>query len=155
MSESKTRVAGSGWTTFTFRNQRIAWLQTIQDQAPQAVAQAVAVQALDDEHPAEIVTARAVGAGTLTLTVYELWNQEVWQTLPGLAGSRSLIEVLKNQVKLGAISCQKIIKGPNGYRTKNYYNCTITNVDESENVQIGNMVLPKTITMMYTHSKTV
>lgn len=154
MAESRTRIGGSGWTTFSFRGTRLAWLQTLQDTAPAPVAQAQAVQPLDAQRPVEIVTARAVGPGTLRLTIFELWNANVWQQLPGLGNARNLLEIFQTQVGLGNISCRKIIRKPPpqaGFRTKNYIGCVITDVDDGETINIGTMTLPKGITIMYSN----
>jgi hypothetical protein len=153
MPESKVRVGGSGLTVFSWGNQTLAYLQTIQDTAPTPVAAAVAVQSITDETPSEIVTARAVGAGTLRLTFYELWNEAVWQSLPGFDNAYNLLDVLKAQLVLGSISCRKIIKTPNGgLRVKVYQNCMITDIDDGETVNIASMVMPKGLTVMYTHA---
>ena len=154
MAESQTRIVGSGWTAFSWRGYRLAWFQVVNDQAPRPVAQARAIQPLDAEHPVEIVTPRAVGAGTLTLTNFELWNAPVWQQLAGLERASTLLDIFKQQVQLGAISCRKIIKNPHGPdRVKVYYGCTITDVDESERIDLATMEVPKTITVQYTHAK--
>lgn len=148
--ESKTRIAGSGYTTMTWRGTRLAYLQTLQDTPPQPVAGAQVIQAIDDETPQEIVTAVAVGAGTLRLTFYELWNQPVWEGLPGLEGTNNLLDVLKRQVSLGEVSCRKLIKPPlSAPRARVYHGCVLTDVDEGEQVNIGSMTLPKTITLQY------
>lgn len=148
--KSKTRVGGSGFTTMTFRGTRLAYLQTLQDTPPQPVAGAQVVQAIDDETPQEIVTAMAVGAGTLRLTFYELWNEPVWSRLPGLEGTNNLLEVLKAQINLGEVSCRKLIKPPSGItRARVYHGCVLTDIDEGEQITIGTMTLPKTITMQY------
>lgn len=154
MSEPKVRLAGSGLTILTFRSDRIAYLQTIQDMPGQPVAAAQAVQAIDDRFPSEIVTALAVGAGTLRLTFYELFAAPVWATLPGLEDTGNLLEVLERQVQLGAISCRKIVRAPltGEMRARVYHNCVITDIDEGEQVNIGTMTLPKTLTLQYTHT---
>lgn len=154
--ESKTRIGGSGFTTMTFRGTRLAYLQTLQDTPPQPVAGAQVVQAIDDEVPQEIVTAMAVGAGTLRLTFYELWNEPVWSRLPGLEGTNNLLEVLKRQVALGEVSCRKLIKSPLGItRARVYHGCVLTDIDEGEQINIGTMTLPKTITMQYIRTTVV
>lgn len=148
--ESKTRIAGSGYTTMTWRGTRLAYLQTLQDTPPQPVAGAQVVQSIDDETPSEIVTAAAVGAGTLRLTFYELWNEPVWSRLPGLEGTWNLLEVLKRQIFLGEVACRKLIKSPSGItRARVYHGCVLTDIDEGEQVNIGTMTLPKTITLQY------
>lgn len=155
--ESRIRIAGSGRTILTFRSERMAYLQTLQDTPPQPVAGAQAIQPLDERVPLEIVTALAVGAGTLRLTFYELWNAPVWATLPGLEDTNNLIEVLERQIQLGAISCRKIIRAPlsGEMRARVYHNCVITDIDEGEQINIGTMSLPKTITIQYTHTTIV
>lgn len=156
MSASKVRVGGSGFTVMTWQGQRLAYLQNVNDTAPQAVAGAQAIQPMDEEHPIEIVTAQAVGAGTLQLTFYEVWNAPVWAQLPGFEGTNNLLDVLKRQLSLGEITCRKVIKNPNGtYRTRVYHNCVITDFDESERVEIGTMSLPKSIRVQYTHTTAV
>lgn len=156
MAQTQTRVGGSGWTEFSFQGKRLAWLTEISDNAPAPVAQPVAIQPLDEPHPVEIVTAGAFGAGTITLTFQEIWNEEVWHQLPGFDGTASLIDVFRRQLTLGNISCRKIIKVPNGpYRAKVYHGCVITNVNESERINIQSMAMPKTVEIRYTHTTTV
>jgi hypothetical protein len=155
--ESKTRIGGSGFTIMTWRGQRLAYLQTLQDTPPQPVAGAQVVQPIDEETPLEIVTAMAVGAGTLRLTFYELWNIPVWATLPGLEGTNNLLEVLKKQITLGEVSCRKIVRAPASgeMRARVYHGCVVTDIDEGEQINIGTMTLPKTITIQYTKSTPV
>jgi len=134
----------------TFRGTRLAYMQTLQDTPPQPVAGAQVVQAIDEAVPQEIVTAMAVGAGTLRMTFYELWNEPVWSKLPGLEGTNTLLEVLTKQMGLGEVRCTKLIKSPSGiYRVRNYHGCVLTDIDEGEQINIGSMTLPKTITMQY------
>ena len=148
--ESKTRIGGAGFTTMTFRGTRLAYLQTLQDTPPQPVAGAQVVQAIDDATPQEIVTSLAVGAGTLRCTFYEIWNTPVWSQLPGLEDTNTLLEVLTRQLQLGEVSCRKLIKSPSGMmRARVYHGCVLTDIDEGEQVNIGTMTLPKTITMQY------
>jgi len=154
--ESKTRIGGSNYTGMTWRGQRLAYLQTLQDTPPQPVAGAQVVQPIDEETPIEIVTAAAVGAGTLRLTFYELWNVPVWAGLPGLEGTNNLLEVLKRQIQLGEISCRKLIKSPSGItRARVYHGCVLTDIDEGEQINIGTMTIPKTITLQYIKTTTV
>jgi hypothetical protein len=154
--ESQTRIAGSGFTTMLFQNQRLAYLQTIQDTPPAPVAQAQAVQPMDESVPLEIVTAMAVGVGSLRCTFYELWNFPVWAALPGLQGTYNLLDVLKRQVTLGTITMQKIIKSPSGImRALVYHNVVITDIDASENITIASMTVPRTLTFQYCYTTPV
>jgi len=156
MSQSQVRVGGSGFTVMTWQGQRLAYLQTVDDRAPQAVSPAEAIQPIDEEHPIEIITSQAVRAGTLSLRFYEIWNAPVWAQLPGFEGTNNLLDVLKRQLTSGAITCRKIIKNPNGsYRTRVYNNCVIVDFDESERVEIGTMSLPKEVRVQYTHTSFV
>lgn len=156
MADSKTRVGGSGWTTFRWRGNTLAWLQTISDQAAKPVATPRPIQPIGAEHPVEILTPRAIGAGTLKLSLYELWNGSVWNQLSGLSRANSILDVFKQQVSLGEVSCRKIIKTPSGgQRAKVYYGCTVTDIDDSETISIETMEMPKGITIMYTHTNVV
>lgn len=156
MAQSNVRIGGSGFTVFSWRGQTLAYLQTIQDRPPQPVGRVEAIQPIDHETPIEIVTPQAVGAGQLSLRFYELWNSPVWSQLPGMEGTTSLLEVFKRQVRLGEITCRKIIKNPTGgYRVKVYHNCVIIDVDEGETVSIETMSLPKTIQIQYTHTSLI
>ena len=154
--ESRVRVGGSGFTTMTWRGTRLAYLQTLQDTPPQPVAGAQVVQPIDESVPLEIVTAHAVGPGTLRMTFFELWNAPVWSQLPGLEGTNNLLDVLRRQITLGEISCRKLIRSPGGImRAKVFHNMVVTDIDEGEQVLINTMTLPKTMTMQYTHSTVV
>jgi len=156
MTEPKVRVAGSGFTVLSFQGTRLAYLREVGDRTPQPVAQAEEVQPLDEPVPLEIVTAQAVRGGVLSLQFYELWNTPVWAQLPGFEGTNNLLDVLKRQITLGAITCRKVIKSPTGVmRARVYYNCVITDVNEGETVNIGSMTLPKTIQIAYTHTSAV
>jgi hypothetical protein len=136
-----------------FNGIRLAYLQVMQDTPPTPVAQAQAVQPIDEEKPMEIVTSMAVGVGTLRATFYELWNQPVWAALPGLENTHNLLTVLRAQINMGNIYMQKVIKSPTGtMRTRVYHNVVITDIDEGENVNIGSMTLPKTLTFQYCYS---
>jgi len=152
MVASRVRVGGSGFTVFSWRNNTIGWLQSVSDTAPRTVAPAKVIQPLDSTTPVEIVTAKAVGAGTLVLEVVELWNGPVWQELLGLDKAKNILDIFAAQLQiLNGITCTKVIKTPDGnWRTKTYSGCMITDVDESETVQISTMEFPKKITIQYT-----
>jgi hypothetical protein len=139
-----------------YNGQRMAYLQIINDTQPTPVAQAVAVQPIDEPVPLEIVTAQAVGVGTMRGTFYELWNAPVWADLPGLQGTNTLLDILQRQTGLGAVTLQKVIKAPQGImRALVYHATSITDVDAGENINISTMTLPKTITWQYCYSSNV
>jgi hypothetical protein len=139
-----------------FNGSRLAYLQVMAETPPAPVAGAQAVQPIDESVPLEIVTAMAVGVGTLKCTFYELWNEPVWQALPGLQGTTNLLEVLKRQIQMGTVTMQKVIKSPTGImRSKVYHNVVIVDIDEGENISIGSMTLPKVLTFQYCYSTAV
>jgi hypothetical protein len=156
VAPSISRVGGSGFTTMMYQGLRMAMLQVINDTQPTPVAAAQAVQPIDESVPIEIVTAQAVGVGTMRGTFYETWNQPVWQTLPGLQGTWTLLDILKRQTSLGSVTMQKVIKSPTGLMRALVYHATqITDVDAGENITIASMTLPKTITWQYCYSSNV
>lgn len=156
MTATLTRVAGSGFTTMLWNGTRLAYLQVMQETPPSPVATAQAIQPIDEPVPLEIVTSMAVGVGTIRCTFYELWNEPVWNALPGLQNTVNLLEVLKAQVAMGSVTMQKIVKSPTGImRSKVYHNVVITDIDEGENVNIGTMTLPKTLTFQFCYSTSV
>lgn len=156
MAPSVTRVAGSGFTTMLYQGLRMAYLQVINDTQPTPVAAAQAVQPIDEKVPIEIVTAQAVGVGTMRGTFYELWNMPVWQMLPGLQGTWNLLDVLQRQTTLGSVTLSKVIRSPqNTMRSLVYHASSITDIDAGENVNIGTMTLPKTLTWQYCYSTNV
>jgi hypothetical protein len=153
MSVSQTRIGGSGYTLMLFQNIALAYLQTLQDTPPTPVATAQAVQPIDQPVPLEIVTAQAVGVGTLRCSFYELWNAPVWAELPGLQGTTNLLDVLKAQLSMGAITMQKIIQSPTGImRGYVYHGVVITDIDQGENINIGTMTIQRTMTFQYCYT---
>jgi hypothetical protein len=156
MSASKVRVGGSGLTTMTWRGTKMAYLQTLADSTPQPQGAVSPVQPIDEPVPLEIVTPLAVGAGSISLSFFELWNEPAWAMLPGLEGTNTLLDVLKRQISLGEITCRKIIKSPDGImRAKVYHGVVVTNIDEGESIQINTMLMPKTVQLGYTYSTVI
>lgn len=151
--QTQTRVVGSGFTTFNYRGKPIAFLESFADSGQEPIAQPEAIHPLGERHPVEIATPRALSAGTLTLTIRELWNGEVWQQLQGLAGTTDIVDVFTVMAQdPTAVTCQMIIKAPDGsVRGKTYHNCTVTRIDTSENVSMGALTVPRQITIWYTH----
>lgn len=151
MPQTYSRVAGSGNTVLLVNGQRIAFMDAFSDTPPKAVGMgAEVIQGIDDKHPVEIVTANAVGAGTLQLTLVELWDEEVWERISGYSGARTLLDVYEANLTGDEITAQRIIRQPNGDRRGAvYHGCKITNVEEAENIRKDTMTLSKNVTMMY------
>lgn len=160
MPQTQVRVVGSGFTTFNYRGVPIAFLDSFTDtgQAPFAGGGGAGwepVTPLGDRHPREIVTTRVLSEGTLTLSIRELWNQPVWYQLAGLAGAADIIQVYERLAQdPSEVTCQMIIKPPGGnaWRGKIYHGCVVVTIDDRETVSIGALTMPRTITVVYTHT---
>lgn len=153
--QTKTRVVGSGFTTFNYRGQPIAFLDGFNDLGQAPVGRATPVHPLHAKHPVEIATSRALTAGTLTISIRELWNAPVWHQLVGLGGVNNLIDAYEAIAADPArITCQMIIKPPGSttWRGKTYHNCVITDIPNSETVTLEEMTISRALTLMYTHT---
>jgi hypothetical protein len=153
------RVGGSGFTWFTFRGSVVAFAQALTIASPAPVADAAVVQPLNFRRPAEIVTPRAIGAGTLTVTGWEVWNASVWHRLTGLADASDLADVFQimwntgnNDLTASVVVDPPVGKGTGGKKYfRTYHGIKITNIDDSEQIDITTMLLQKTVTFMYTY----
>lgn len=153
MSMSKIRVSGSGYTVITFNGKKIELLRSFNDSGQRPVSQPEVIQGINDEYPTEIAFPKAVGAGTLTFTTYELWEQGAWQKIfnDRFEGANDLLDVFKKQLELGSIQIQKVIAGPDGKgRVETYQGVVVTDISAAENVSLTTMTQPKTVTCMYT-----
>lgn len=79
--QNKARVGGSGFTIFTFGGQPLAFAQQVSETSPQPVAAPSAIHPMDEPYPVQVVTPAASSMGSVTLTLYELYNQKVWDRL--------------------------------------------------------------------------
>lgn len=162
---SQTRVVGSSYTTFVWNGgangagQILAWLDQVQDSGQAAVGQGGAgagydtVTPLGYETAQDVVTSRVLAPGTLTATIRELWNAPAWQQLSGLAGTNNIIDIFNYMSSLTQpITCQMIIKPPNQttWRGWVYNNCTIVQIADGENIQIGALTTSRAVTILYT-----
>ncbi len=87
MAKNRARVAGSGFTIFTFGGQPIAFAQQISSTSPVPVGPGpVAIHPMDEPYPVQVITPAASGMGSLTLRLYELYNQKVWDRLGASIG---------------------------------------------------------------------
>jgi len=146
----KFRVGGSGYTRFQFNGQTLMYLEIVRDTAPRPVAAPQAIQPLAFRNPVEIAFPNAVGAGTLELTIREQWASPIWEELPGMRGAFDILEVFERNINNGAITVTKSVPIPGGGTRFTYYlGCVVTDLDESETVEIGTMTLPKRIVLTY------
>ena len=174
MTTTNIRVGGAytrlTWSATGSSNAvTLSWVDVIQESAPQPVAAAQPIQPVDSEYPLEIAFPGALEAGSLTVTIREQWNTEVWNTfystyndIPADFASNSgsgnqvisdLLGVFKAQLAAGKVGLSKVIIDPTtrvAIRRIDYVNPTIVNVAIDETVNIGTMTFPKSVQFMYT-----
>ena len=155
MAKTQVRVVGSGFSTFIYNNQSLAWLESITDSGQTVMGGGGGwepIQPLGVNHAAEIVTGRVLNPGSINIVVRELWNAKAWEQLQGLAGTNNLAEVFAAMAAQGTITCQFIIKPPgqSTWRGEVYNNCTVITIDDTESVQVGSLSVARQIGLLYT-----
>jgi hypothetical protein len=155
MPQTRSRIVGSGFTSFAYNGHAIALLDSVTDSGQDPITPAEGITPLGEQHAIEIATSRVLAIGTLTLTIRELWDIPVWQSLFGLEGTANLVDVY-NRIAASPIglTCQMTITPPgsNTWRVKVYQNCVVTYIDTRENITVGALTFPKNITVAYTHT---
>lgn len=148
------RNVGSGYTTFQYMNKSIAYLDTIQDSGQKPVASFEFIHPLGEAHPTDIVTSRALDGGTLTVSIRELWNQEIWEQLTGLDNAKTITEIFARLATSPQyVTCTKTITPPGGRPYgKSYHKCVVVEIQDSDQVTIGQLSVSKNITIAYTHT---
>lgn len=151
--KQRARNFGSNFTTFRYSGKNIAYLESVNDSGQKPKSAAEAIHPLGYRHPIEWVTSRAIDAGSLTLTIREIWHEEVWQQMAGLAGATDIIEVFEALARqTNYVTCTKIITPPDGNKYgKTYHRCIITGINDGESIDITKMSDVKTVTVGYTH----
>jgi hypothetical protein len=159
MPNTRVRVVGSGFTTFSYNGHPIAFLEGIEDSGQRAFSDAGQgyqfIHPLGERHPIEVATSRVLAGGTLNLTIRELWNTWVWEQLFGLAGTRNIVDVFEVLARNPAyVTCQTVIQPPGGGRPrgKNYHNCTVVDISDNDTITVGALAVTKGIVVAYTHS---
>jgi len=141
---------GGGYTSFVYGGAPLLYCQQVNDQAPRPVANPAPVQPMDAPYPLEVAFPKAAGTGTLQLTLFEQWASEVWDQFAGFAGAQDIVDVFSRQVALGSVTCVKMITLPSGgTRAVYYHGAVITDIDDSDNVLINTMLMPKGVTLTY------
>ena len=179
MTNQEFRV-GTGYTVLHWPGSAdgkpVKFCTEIADQAPRPTGGGtVDIQPLDAPAPIEIAFSKSAGSGTLTLGVYEEWDYEVWQRIPGYenvgidtSGDRNdddddalpqdtIVRILRRSARKGGVQVTKIIKSPGDRGNKNvrkkiYHGCVITNVNDSETITINTMEVTKRIEVKYRYS---
>ena len=152
--QTKTRLVGSGFTSFTYQGQAIAFLDEIHDSGQQPIRQYEAVTPLDAPYPVEFALPRVRAEGTLQLVIRELWNQPVWWALSGLTGTYNVVDVynaIANDPNPIVATTVIRVPGTNNWRGWTYHNCVVTAIDDREAVQIGTLTFPRNLTLVYAY----
>ena len=161
MPQTKVRVVGSGFTTFSYRGKAIAFCEGVEDSGQRAFSDLGQpyqfIHPLGARHPLEIATSRVLQGGTLVLTIRELWNGPVWQQLSGLAGSQNIVEIFEFLARdPNYVTAQTIIKPPgtnsSHWRGKNYHNVVVVDINDGDTITVGALAVTKGITLAYTHT---
>lgn len=72
--QNRVRIAGAGFTLFTFNSQPIAFCEQVAHTSPRPVSPPSNIQPMDEPYVVEILMAPAAGPGTLVLNMYELFG---------------------------------------------------------------------------------
>lgn len=158
-SDKFARVGGSGFTWFQYRGTVVGFAQSIGFTSPSPVTDPVTVQPLNYRRPAEVLVPRAIGAGTLTITAIELWNQPVWNRLLGLENATDLADVFQlmwqesDDLQAAVVIDPPVKRGNAGAKYMRYFHgVKITDIRDDETIDITTMQINKPITMMYAYS---
>jgi hypothetical protein len=168
-NETRVRVGGSGFTVFHWRSQPIAFARQIAHTGPEPVGPGpVAIQPMDAKRPVQVITPEAAGMGSLTLELYELYGERVWDRLVReISANGEVAHDLVDVFRIVAaspdpINMTKFIKPPVlGGNTsiptyaEQYYGCVITNVQNGETIEIGTMEVLKQITVAYRYMRII
>ncbi len=161
---NRVRNGGSGFTSFFWQQQPIAFCRQLAHTPPTPVVPGpTPIQPLDEPYPIDIITPAAQTVGTLQLELYELYNRKVWDHLAVIAGSIDIVNIM---IKVAAaekpIQIVKVIQPPTlggqvggtgkGKYFDIFHNCVITAVEDGETIEIGTMEITKRISVMYTHT---
>lgn len=159
MPDTRVRVVGSGFTTFSYQGQPIAFLEGVEDSGQRAFSDAGQgyqfIHPLGSRHPVEIATSRVLAGGILNLTIRELWNAPVWAQLNGLAAAANIVDVFELLARNPSyVTCQTLITPPgNGRpRGKNHHNCVVVDISDNDTITVGALAVTKGIVVAYTHS---
>jgi hypothetical protein len=150
----QVRNVGSGYTTFQYAGQAIAYLDSFTDSGQKPYTQFEPIHPLDEPHPTDFVTSRALTHGTIDVSIRELWHQEVWEQLLGLDQAKTITEIFARLATTPQyVTCTKIITPPYGAPYgKTYHKCVIVDITDNEQVSIGQLSVAKGLTIAYTHT---
>lgn len=160
MPQPQVRVLGSGFTTLHYDGKPIAWLEEFRDsgQSVRTGPAGTNYEAIYElgplRRPKELVTGYILGPGTITASIRETWNKNVWEHLAGLRGAHSIIDVYERlRRNPSRVQCFSRIRSPNGQvRGKVFHGCVVEEIPDGEQVAIRSLSVLKNLTIVYTHS---
>jgi hypothetical protein len=151
---NRPAIGGSGVTVMKFGGDVVAFCNGVTVTWPSAVAEAVPVQPMDAIRPLEIVTARAIGAGTIALTLTNLYNEQIWDRFEVLQGLDDLADIFQ-QIQIaynGNLTIERYvtpaIKDGQTY-VEQFLGCVITNVADGQSITNASMLIDRTITLSF------
>jgi hypothetical protein len=178
-AKNRVRIAGSGFTVFTWDNKPILFARMIRHDSPVPVGGGTAaIHPMDEPYPVELITPMAAGMGTITLELFELYGAQVWERLASYlggdpAGTSTLASDSVNGSGKGPVDIVGIFNAvantpkpiqivkyvkPPAIRgktmkpyTEEYHNCVISQVEDSETIEVGAMEIIKRVTVNYTY----
>ena len=158
-TDAFARVGGSGFTWFNFKGTVVGFAQAIGYTSPTPVAEPQPIQPLNYRRPAEIVVPRAIGPGTITVTMFELWNKPVWARLAGMEDAVDLADVFESIWRDPAADVQAhvVIDVPRkrgggtreGKHFKTFHQVVLTDIRDDETIDITTMSMQKPVTFQY------
>lgn len=163
-SSDRARVAGSGFTVFTWQNESILYARQISHRSPTPVGPGtVPIHPMDTPYPVELITPLAATMGEIVLELYELYGSNVWErlkTFSGIEGGNpvdivGIFKAVANSAE--PIRILKYIKPPKirgtvmQPYTEEFQNCVVSAVTDGETIEVGTMEVLKTIVVNYTH----
>jgi hypothetical protein len=147
---NRVRVTGSGFTIISFAGQPIAFAQQFAEQSPTPVGQGpVAVHPMDEPYPVQVLTPAAASMGSITLRLWELYNQKVWDRLAANVNGKPASPFGGAQSNNINIRPPTIGGRPGRPYAEQYHGCVITNIDDGEQVSVDTMEVLKTVTIAY------
>jgi hypothetical protein len=159
LPDTKVRVVGSGYSTFNYKGQKIAFLEAVDDSGQRAFSDAGQsyqfIHPLGSRTPVEIATSRVLAGGTLNLTIRELWGGPIWTQLAGLGAAQNIVDIYEILAADAAyVTCQTIIQPPGGQRPRGkiYHNCVVVDIADNDTITVGALAVAKGIVVAYTHS---
>lgn len=159
--QKRARVLGHAYTLWVWGGSPVAYCTNITHKSPSPLGSPVPVQPLNYVRPAEIAVGRAIGEGTISMTVVELYGHRPWDHLGGSfdgAAINDLADVFhKVQRELTEfgntpINLIRVIRPPAGaIYVEKYQNVRILDIREDEQVATDSVINQLQMTVAYTH----